>query len=104
MSAVICRPEFVVTVNVASCSRPSAETRRVLRRARARRRVDELPAQLGAQVGTEPVAEYIVAEIEERDVLVGPLRDDLARELDPTGPAPTSRTRFACDSSWYAAR
>ena len=34
--------------------------------------IDELPAQFGAQVGTESVAEHIVAEVEERDVLVGP--------------------------------
>jgi len=39
--------------------------------------------QLGAQIGTESVAEHIVGEVEQRDVLGRPLRDDLARELDP---------------------
>ena len=44
--------------------------------------IHELPAEFGAEVGTKSVAEHIVSEVEERDVLVGPLRDDLARELD----------------------
>jgi hypothetical protein len=45
--------------------------------------VEQLLPQFGAQIGTEPVAEHIVGEVEQRDVLARPLRDDLARELDP---------------------
>jgi hypothetical protein len=48
--------------------------------------IDKLLAQFGAQVGTEPVAEYVVGEVEERDVLVGPPCGDLAGELDSDGP------------------
>ena len=50
--------------------------------------IHELLAEFGAEIGTESVAEYIVGEVEERDVLVRPLRDDLACELDPDGARP----------------
>ena len=87
MSAVILRPELVVTVNVpSSLATVGGKLAESFAKDELDATIDKLLAQFGAEVGTEPVAEYVVGEVEERDVLVGPPCGDLAGELDPDGP------------------
>ena len=86
MSVTTAAPACVTTVTAPTHPGVSAASRQRAGEQQLDPDLAKLAAQLGLEIGPEPLTEHVIGYVKERHVLAGPDRLDLAGELDANRP------------------